>query len=56
MGGGTAKLLFVIEPGKPLKFGLRTADDLQIFNKLTAVPGYARTRTKIRVVYASNHF
>ena len=34
MGGGTAKLLFVIEPGKPLKFGLREADDLQIFNKL----------------------
>lgn len=27
-------LLFVIEPGKPLKFGLRTADDLQIINKL----------------------
>ena len=34
MGGGTAKLLLVIEPGKPLKFGLREADDLQIFNKL----------------------
>ena len=34
MGGGTAKLLFVIEPGKPLKSGLRTADDLEIFNKL----------------------
>ena len=33
MGGGTAKLLFVIEPSKPLKFGLRTADD-PIFNQL----------------------
>ena len=31
--GETAKLLFVIEQGKPLKFGLRTADNLQIFNK-----------------------
>ena len=27
------KLLFVIEQGKPLKFGLRMADNLQIFNK-----------------------
>ena len=34
VGGGTGKLLFVIEQGKPFKFGLRTADDLQIFNKL----------------------
>lgn len=34
MGDVTVILLFVIEPGKPLKFGLRTADDLQIFNKL----------------------
>ena len=33
MGGGTAKLLFVIEPSKPLKFGLRKADD-PIFNQL----------------------
>ena len=33
MGGGKAKLLFVIEPSKPLKFGLRTADD-PLFNQL----------------------
>ena len=38
VGGGTAKLLFVIEQDKPLKFGLRTADDLQIFNKLHPSP------------------
>ena len=34
MGGETPKLLFVIEQGMPLKFGLCTADDLQKFDKL----------------------